>query len=82
MTTLTPQQRRRISLEEGAPSQPVVIPKRNDPTIPTAYDPQWQFYVDLTPAQIAAYQAMPEWAAYVITQPVTDWVARALGNAI
>jgi hypothetical protein len=45
-------------------------PRRNDPSIPTVYDAKWQFYVDLTQEQIAAYQAMPEWAAYCATQPV------------
>lgn len=78
MTTMSPQKKRQI-LENGGPITPAKIEpprRRNDPSIPTIYDQNWQFYVDLTPAQIAAYQAMPEWATYVATQPVTDWVAR------
>lgn len=69
----------RQSLGDGDQINPVDIPpppKRNNPSIPGVYDDKWQFYVDLTADQIAAYQAMPEWAAYVATQPVTDWVAR------
>lgn len=57
-------------------SDPQPPPKYGSDKIPTAYDANWQFYVDLTLEQIAAFQAMPEWAAYVATQPVTDWAAR------
>lgn len=48
-------------------------PRHNDPSIPTVYDPQWQFYVDLTPDQIAAFQSMPEWAIYCATQPLINY---------
>ncbi len=30
--------------------------------IPKQYDPAWQTYTDLSPEQIAAFQAFPEWA--------------------
>jgi hypothetical protein len=37
----------------------------NDGATPTAYDPLWQYFTNLTPAQIAAFQAMPEWAVFL-----------------
>jgi hypothetical protein len=30
------------------------------PAVPTSYDPSWQLFVNLTPAQIAAFQAFPQ----------------------
>ena len=30
------------------------------PAVPTAYDPQWRTYTNLTPTQIDAFKAMPE----------------------
>jgi hypothetical protein len=33
--------------------------------LPTAYDAEWRTYTNLTPAQIKAYQAMPETCAQV-----------------
>jgi hypothetical protein len=30
------------------------------PPVPTAYDPQWRTYTNLTPAQIDAFKSMPE----------------------
>jgi len=30
------------------------------PAVPATYDPTWQGYTNLTPAQIAAFQAMPQ----------------------
>lgn len=44
------------------------------PEIPTAYDPNWQIYNNLSPAQIAWFQAQPEWQnflSYVALNPVT-----------
>jgi len=32
----------------------------NDGALPTTYDPLWQYYVNLTQEQIAAFQAFPE----------------------
>ncbi len=46
--------------------------------LPNAYDSNWQLYTDLTPAQIAAFQAMPEWQNflnYVALAPKTATVA-------
>jgi hypothetical protein len=37
----------------------------NDGAMPLAYEPLWQYFTNLTPAQIAAFQAMPEWTAFV-----------------
>lgn len=39
------------------------------PAVPTAYDVNWQIYTNLTPDQIAWFQAQPEWANFVA------WVA-------
>ncbi len=33
------------------------------PTVPTAYDPKWQLFTNLTKDQIKAFQSFPEWAA-------------------
>lgn len=33
--------------------------------IPTAYDPNWQTYTDLTREQILAFQSMPEWQNFL-----------------
>lgn len=33
--------------------------------IPTQWDAGWQFYTDLTPDQVAAFQAMPEWQDFL-----------------
>jgi hypothetical protein len=51
------------------------------PTVPIAYDPAWQTYTNLTPAQIAAFQAFPQdllkyassrrWLAETSVLPVT-----------
>ena len=40
----------------------------NDGALPTAYDPKWQFWTNLTPAQIEKFQSFPEWAAYIKEQ--------------
>lgn len=62
------------NLGDGGPIVELLPPpKRDDPSIPTVYDDKWQFYVDLTPEQITAFQAMPEWGAYVVTQPQINY---------
>lgn len=46
----------------------------NGPTVPTLYDPNWQYFTNLTADQIAWFQAQPEWAnflAYVALSPPT-----------
>lgn len=46
--------------------------------LPTAYDDGWQLFTDLSPEQIAAYQAMPEWQNfldYVALSPKTATTA-------
>ena len=40
-----------------APPKPVLY---TGPAVPMAYDPVWQTYTNLTKAQIAAFQAMPQ----------------------
>jgi hypothetical protein len=49
-----------------SPQKPTIY---TGPTIPAVYNPDWQYFTNLTSAQIAAFQAFPEWAAYVATQP-------------
>lgn len=39
------------------------------PEVPTAYDPNWQLFTNLTPNQIAWFQSQPEWGDFV------SWVA-------
>lgn len=44
------------------------------PAVPTAYDPNWQYFINLTPAQVAWFQSQPEWQnflAYVSLSPAT-----------
>lgn len=37
----------------------------NGPAVPVVYDPNWQLFTNLTQAQIAWFQAQPEWTAKV-----------------
>lgn len=39
------------------------------PDVPLVYDSNWQYFTNLTPAQIAWFQAQPEWRNF------TSWVA-------
>jgi hypothetical protein len=55
-----------------SPQKPTVY---NGPVVPVAYDPDWQHFKNLTPAQIAWFQAQPEWAAFVAMQPATPFTA-------
>lgn len=41
-----------------SPQGPTVY---SGPTTPTAYDPNWQFYTNLTFVQKAWFEAQPEW---------------------
>ncbi len=36
----------------------------NDGVLPPTYDPQWQFFRNLTPNQIAWFQAQPDWLVF------------------
>ncbi len=36
------------------------------PDLPITYDPDWQYFTNLTAAQIAAFQAFPEWEQKVV----------------
>ncbi len=45
------------------PQKPTIY---TGPDVPTAYNPNWQYFTNLTPAQIAAFQAFPEWGQKVI----------------
>lgn len=49
--------------------QPAPQPNKiyNGPAVPAAYDQNWQLFTNLTPAQVAWFQAQPEWAAKVTT---------------
>ena len=51
------------------------------PDIPTAYDANWQYFTNLTSDQIAWFQAQPEWAAFVATQPATPFSATQMNPA-
>ncbi len=47
------------------------------PDVPTTYNPDWQYFKNLTPAQIGWFQAQPEWQnflAYVALSPKTATV--------
>lgn len=66
----------------GVPANLKANPQPNriyaGPVVPTAYDQNWQYYTNLTPAQIAWFQAQPEWGdfkAYVALSPKTATVA-------
>lgn len=55
---------------------PYIQPDRRylGPSVPVAYDAGWQLFTNLTPAQIAWFQAQPEWQnflAYVAISPAT-----------
>lgn len=43
--------------------QPVRI--YSGPIVPNAYDPNWQYFTNLTKDQIAWFQAQPEWSDFV-----------------
>lgn len=48
------------------------------PNVPGAYDSNWQYFTNLKPAQIAWFQAQPEWQnflAYVALSPKAAAVA-------
>jgi hypothetical protein len=45
-----------------SPQAPTIY---SGPEVPIVYDPLWQYFTNLTLAQIAAFQAMPEWAAFL-----------------
>lgn len=47
---------------QSAP-QPKMI--YDGPEVPTAFDPNWQYFTNLTPNQIAWFQAQPEWNSFV-----------------
>lgn len=56
---------------EGNPNYKPSPPNRtySGPMVPTAYDPNWQIYNNLTADQIAWFRAQPEWHNFVA------WVA-------
>lgn len=48
------------------------------PLVPVAYDDNWQHFINLTPEQIAWYEAQPEWqnfCSYVALVPEAASVA-------
>lgn len=47
--------------------------------IPTQWDAQWQLYTDLTPDQIAAFKAMPEWTNFKASYDA--WLQNPVGSA-
>lgn len=60
--------------------QPSPQPNRiySGPDVPTVYDPKWQYFTNLTAAQIAWFQARPEWqnfVSYVSISPKTAMAA-------
>lgn len=68
------------SPDQGPPPPP----RYTGPTIPTAYDPNWQLFVNLTPAQIAWFQAQPEWQTfltYVAQNPAQATIHAEIGLA-
>lgn len=65
----------------------------NDGALPTAYDPNWPTYVNLTPAQIVAFQKFPQdllryaaqrrWEAMIIeTDPKLMTAIPTLANIV
>lgn len=55
---------KRFNLQVPVPSAPVKRISGLNGAIPTVWDAGWQLYTDLSPAQIAAFQAMPQWTAF------------------
>ena len=55
-----------------SPQKPVIY---TGPAVPATWDPDWQHFKNLTPAQIAWFQAQPQWAAFVATQPANPFTA-------
>lgn len=52
------------------------------PVTPTAYDQNWQLYTNLTKDQIVAFQAFPEWATFVASQPAVQFSQAQLNPPI
>jgi hypothetical protein len=52
-------------LPPGYKSSPQPVTIYSGPSVPIAYDPNWQFFTNLTPAQIAWFQAQPEWQNFL-----------------
>ena len=50
------------------------------PVVPMAYDPTWQTYTNLTPAQIAAFQSFPE--DLLIYANTRRWMAEISGITV
>lgn len=60
----------------GPPSpQPIII--YSGPATPTAYDPNWQYFTNLTPDQIAWFQAQPEWQNFLAAVALSPTTATA-----
>lgn len=71
---------KKFNLQVPAPSAPVKRISGLNGAIPTAWDAGWQLYTDLSPAQIAAFQATPEWIAKVAAYQATIGGISALSN--
>ncbi len=57
-----------------SPQKPTIY---SGPAVPAAYDPDWQYFTNLTPVQIAVFQSFPEW-----DQKVVDYNRAVLINSI
>lgn len=71
-----------MTINPARPDNFVPSPQPNrtysGPTVPQSYDPNWQFFSNLTKDQILWFQAQPEWQnflAYVALSPKTAQAA-------
>lgn len=58
-----------------SPQKPTIY---SGPLVPVSYDPDWQYFTNLTSDQIAWFQARPEWQnflSYVALSPTIATVA-------
>jgi hypothetical protein len=55
---------------QPSPQKPTIY---SGPAVPVAYDLGWQLFTNLTPDQIAWFQAQPEWATFTAAQPANPF---------
>lgn len=63
---------------------PQPITTYSGPAIPSAYDPNWQYFNNLTSDQIAWFKAQPEWqnfVAYVQLNPTAATINAGVSAA-
>lgn len=52
------------------------------PSVPAAYDPNWQLYNNLTRGQISWFQAQPEWQDFITYVSASPRTATAAASPI